>query len=382
MKKKRKIFLFFPLSSIGGAEMVHLDIAEALQEHDLSIFIRYKTNVWKGVKYARTKKALEEGTALLNEFSKYGNVKYVSDYLESNRFARIKTFCFKRKIISEINRDLNNIVLFWHRESIEFIWQEINPEIKIIDIVHNNSNNETPDEFYLNNDLAPRINQRILSTSTMKELISKLYENSNFPNDFINRIETIDHRVRIPSDRILKDMSELDILFVGRDVAQKRFGLVLELIKRIEQTDLPINFHIVGPDYSDYSHFESLTAKWYGEIRNRTEIENLYTKCNVILLTSAFEGFPKAIAEGMAFSCVPIVSDVGGLKDHIKNKQNGFLTSSSDCDCVEESYEAIKKLLDFPDELKRLSENSYQYAKENFSENRFNEAWQYVIFKN
>ena len=74
---------------------------------------------------------------------------------------------------------------------------------------------------------------------------------------------------------------------------------------------------------------------------NRKELNHIYSKCHIILLpTSASEGFPKVLAEGMANGCVPIVSNVGCIKQYI-DENNGIILNTLDPACLKESIKFV-----------------------------------------
>ena len=59
----------------------------------------------------------------------------------------------------------------------------------------------------------------------------------------------------------------------------------------------------------------------------------IYLKCQILILPSYSEGFPKVIPESAAYGCVSIVSDVGSIKHYVK-KDHGILLKKSNTDGV------------------------------------------------
>lgn len=375
---KKDVYFFIPLASIGGTESVHLDVMKALCDFRLKIYVRYSSNVWKGRASSQTPEALIEGKTMLPEFDKYGKVTFVDRYLEASRFGKLIRKYFIRKLAKKINRSVKPVVIFWHRESIEFILDYLEPHVKIIDIVHNNSNDTISDAAYLVNDLVPRIDKRVLVSEGLMKWLNPLYKKENYNLAFLNRITTINHCVSFPKQgKICKDKQKFNILYVGRDSHEKRFPFVLEIGEQLIAEGLPIELHIIGPDPSNYQNFNKPGFHWYGQLKNRFEIEEIYKKAHVLLMTSSSEGFPKVIAEAMAFSCVPITTSVGDISNHIIHDLNGILSDTENC--INESLAAIKILQSDNEALKRLSENCYLYAKEKFGEERFKNDWTNVI---
>jgi len=72
-----------------------------------------------------------------------------------------------------------------------------------------------------------------------------------------------------------------------------------------------------------------------GEVPN-SELPRYYNICDVFVLPSRkYEGIPRVILEAMATGKPVIASDVGGVKDVIRDGQTGLLFRSS---YVEELY--------------------------------------------
>jgi len=378
MTNQKEIFFFMPLLSIGGTEMVHLDVIKALRVYPIKVFIRYSSNVWKGREYSQSTKAKQEGKAMLTEFKEHGTVTFLDRFLEAPRLGRMIKKIFIRFLAKKINRSENPIVIFWHRESIDFLIDKLEPHVKIIDIVHNNSNNDAADPVYLMNDWVPRIDKRVLISEGLMKWIDPLYKENGYSAVFKDRITVINHCVSFPSEGIItKHYDKMHVLFIGRDSNEKRFQYFLEIIHELIKYVLPLEIHIVGPDHADYPEVKSHQINWYGTLSNRALIEQIYRKAHVLVNTSSSEGFPKVIAEAMAFSCVPIATAVGDVPSQIQMNQNGYLTSPANC--VSETIAIIKQLNSNPEELSRIAENCYLYAITKFSEERFKHEWKSVI---
>lgn len=376
--KTNRIFLFFPLASVGGTESVHADIIKSLSEEINTVYIRYKTNVWKGKEFASTTIAKSEGSAMLPVFSKYAHVTFADRFLEAPRFGRFIRKFFITNLSRKINRCKNPIVIFWHRESIDFLMPNLKDHVRIVDIMHNNSNNIQADPSYLVNDWVPRLNHRILVSEGLKKWLIPLYQKEAYPNEYFERISVIEHSVQFPSEGFIqKDLSTLRILFIGRDSIEKRFPLFLEIGKRLQLLQKKSEVHIIGPKQEDYPEFDTNGFFWHGEIVERNKIEEIYRKINFIILTSSSEGFPKVLAEAMAFSCIPIATQVGDIEQHIASEINGYLTNPEKC--IEETIMVIKSLLMDTEKYKEIAQNSYFYAKQKFTEERFNHEWKKII---
>jgi glycosyltransferase involved in cell wall biosynthesis len=366
-----QLFYFFPLASVGGTERVHLDVLNALSQYPAEIFIRYKVNPWKGMAFKQSKEGRKEGIQLKLEFEAYGKCTFLSDYLEAPRFGRFIRAWYINRLVKKINACSNPIVIFWHRESIEFLWEQMAPHVKIIDIVHNNSNNDVPDSSYLVNDWAPRINRRVLVNAGLKRWISPLYQNQQNPEALLQRISIINHQVSIPKELPIKSMDVFRVLYVGRDAKEKRISLFFEIAEHFAN-DSRVWFEAIGIDQSDKV---PNNVHCYGVITDKKTIEQHYASSHVLVLTSESEGFPKVIAEAMAYGCVPIVTRVGSIPEVLN--ELAFLTDPKNC--VSETVDRINSFLQEPEVYQQLSKKAYLYATEHFDEDRFNNAWRELI---
>ena len=366
-----QLFYFFPLASVGGTERVHLDVLNALSQYPAEIFIRYKVNPWKGMAFKQSSEGRKEGIQLKLEFEAYGKCTFLSDYLEAPRFGRFIRAWYINRLVKKINACSNPIVIFWHRESIEFLWEQLAPHVKIIDIVHNNSNNDVPDSSYLVNDWAPRINRRVLVNAGLMLWISPLYQNQQNPEALLQRISIINHQVSIPEELPIKSMDVFRVLYVGRDAKEKRISLFYEIAEHFAN-DSRVRFEAIGIDQSDKAPDN---VHCFGVITDKKTIERHYASSHVLVLTSESEGFPKVIAEAMAYGCVPIVTRVGSIPEVLN--ELAFLTDPKNC--VSETVDRINSFLQEPEVYQQLSKKAYLYATEHFDEDRFNNAWRELI---
>lgn len=374
-KEEPAIFFFIPFASIGGTEKVHLDILRSIHKNYLiKIIFRYRVNPWMGMAAMKNSKVKKDSVAWKNEFLKFGKIQFASDYLESKRFGKLIRKIYIKKIAKEINRIDNPILIFWHRESIEFLYPYLESHVKLVDIIHNNSNNEFADPKYLINDWAERLSKRVLISQGLMKWVNPLY--NIFPEDqrkrLLKRIFVIPHSVFIPESMPNKNPGILNVIYVGRNAPEKRLDILKELVERFEFNS-KIHFHLVGFENDDTKIRKNLNVTFYGILSDESILRDLYSQAHLLVLTSSSEGFPKVIAESMAFGVVPLVTNVGGISEQLENKELGFLIEDIN---VLESME--KTLIEYTQnlaQLKLFSQNAYIYAKENFDFERFKKQW-------
>ncbi|MBK7870840.1 MAG: glycosyltransferase family 4 protein [Saprospiraceae bacterium] len=88
---------------------------------------------------------------------------------------------------------------------------------------------------------------------------------------------------------------------------------------------------------------------------NRNQLNAVYAQSHFICLPSHSEGFPKVIAEGAAFGCVPIVSDVSAIGQYIVHNENGFLLKQVDTLTI---ADLIDEVVGYGIALKQVSEKA------------------------
>lgn len=149
-------------------------------------------------------------------------------------------------------------------------------------------------------------------------------------NNFINydRLKGEFHKKHsLPEDTIL-------IGIVGRLVPIKNHKMFLDVARRIKDMlpELKVKFVIVGDGecrneielYAEKIGISSsvIFTGWVDDVAG------IYVDLDIVALTSLNEGTPVSLIEAMASAKPVISSDVGGVKDIIRDNENGFLTES------------------------------------------------------
>lgn len=116
--------------------------------------------------------------------------------------------------------------------------------------------------------------------------------------------------------------------FVGRLEDAKGVQRIINAFGNLDNLEKVAKIHFIGDgekmtSYKQQSEALILPAKFHG-FMNRAELFKIYKESHFILLPSDSEGFPKVIAEGMNYGCVPIVSDISSIGQYI-NEENGYL---------------------------------------------------------
>ena len=130
---------------------------------------------------------------------------------------------------------------------------------------------------------------------------------------------------------------------------------LLEIIKYLDdelKKNIPQDFEIYLNSIKDNNyHFEiNKNINLFGYITNPYKILN---SSKILVMTSRYEGTPMVALEAMALGKPIISTPTDGLKDIVKQKNNGFLSN-----CDNELENEIIDLLKDNNKLKEYSENS------------------------
>jgi glycosyltransferase involved in cell wall biosynthesis len=207
--------------------------------------------------------------------------------------------------------------------------------------------------------------------------IKKQYAEYRIPKVFAEKILFIQPGVDIPVAVPVKKYPPLKILYAGRGGPQKRVWLVNRIAKFFIDKQMPVEFHFAGPLEKEIDNEVGKASQVHGEIGSKDDMNKLYSICHVLILTSAYEGFPMVIKEGMAYGCVPLVTALEGNKMHLKNGYNSILIDEVENEdaVVSEAIAAITMLLNNNIRLNEMSATAYEYAKQHFDKTQFLHAY-------
>jgi glycosyltransferase involved in cell wall biosynthesis len=92
----------------------------------------------------------------------------------------------------------------------------------------------------------------------------------------------------------------------------------------------------------------------------RNDIPNLLAASDILVFPAAVPHFARPVIEAAAMGKVSVASDLGGLSELIDHEHTGLLVRNGDPKLF---GEAVRRLLENPEECKRMGENAYQKAK-------------------
>lgn len=177
--------------------------------------------------------------------------------------------------------------------------------------------------------------------------------------------------------------SPLRIGYAGRiESAQKRLDCLMIMIEKLEHLHTNYQLEIAG----NGSYLETLTGEikehsldkkinLIGEIK-KTEIADFWSKQDICINLSDFEGRSISIMEAMINGAVPVVTDTSGIREDIEDGINGYIVPIGD-------YTAMAMKIDYlanhRELLKIYGEKSHEILKQKGSIDSHMEFWRNVL---
>ncbi|MEO6722081.1 MAG: glycosyltransferase [Ferruginibacter sp.] len=170
----------------------------------------------------------------------------------------------------------------------------------------------------------------------------------------------------------------LSILFVGRLVPQKNLFFWLDIAKEIIKQLPAVSFDIVGDgylkselqQYADKSGIAN-SVHFHGEVRNDL-LKDYYSKADIFLMTSNYEGFGRVILEAGVFGLPVISTNITGPEDIIISGYNGYLFETGD---KEGFVNCIVELFNKPQKRIELGRNNQKHVIDKFQPAKLKQEW-------
>lgn len=167
------------------------------------------------------------------------------------------------------------------------------------------------------------------------------------------------------------------VLTVSRLSPEKGIQFLIESAKIVLKKTKDVKFLIAG-EGPLRNELESLIKKYKiqdwvifsGYIK---DIENLISESDVVILPSLWEGLPNILLEAMAMKKPVIATDVGGVREIVKNGENGFIVKPA---CAREIAERIIEVFSDEKNSLRMGESGYKFVKENFDVQKMVSSYQ------
>ena len=123
------------------------------------------------------------------------------------------------------------------------------------------------------------------------------------------------------------------VVFSGRLDSSKGADVAVDTVLALRRGGLDVSLDLIGDGPLRTWVEERMAADGDGCLRlhgwlRRDELERYLSDAHVLLLPTASEGFPKVVAEAMAFGCVPVTTPVGSLGQTLGETGGSVLVES------------------------------------------------------
>ena len=178
-----------------------------------------------------------------------------------------------------------------------------------------------------------RLQQAILRNTFLTRNMQVLVY-GEWPNESIN-IQPFISATYYEKEKVVfkvKDYTQtLSFVFAGALVVGKRPLLTIQIIEALHQKGRPVRLHMFGDGplmselkaYVKINQLESIVSL-YGN-RDRRIVKTTLREAHFNILPSKSEGWPKAVAEGMFFGCIPIATPVSCVPWMLGNGTRGII---------------------------------------------------------
>lgn len=213
--------------------------------------------------------------------------------------------------------------------------------------------------------------------------IKKEYESYKwFPKDHIkviyngvevNYTQVSENKISELCSRHQLKPEEKIILSVGRLNQQKGFTYLIKAAQQAQQAGKRWKFLILGNGDLQQKLKAQIHAYQLSNIELLGFIENVrpyYALADVFVLSSLSEGTPNVVLEAMANKLPVIATDVNGVREVIRNGENGVMIPAKDPSAI---YNAIDQLIDDTQLQEKFILNGYNNIIENFTIQKFSE---------
>lgn len=217
---------------------------------------------------------------------------------------------------------------------------------------------------------------RIAHVVTVSETAKRALVDANYPE---NRIHVISPGFPVP-EKPAGPHADPIIGTVARLHPEKGVMTVLDALPTILRDIPDARLEIYG-DGEERGLLEEVVherrlddaVRFHGWVDSR---KGFYRDFRVLAAPSRKESFGMAVVEAMASGLPVVASRVGGLQETIEDKVTGLLVPPDDADAL---AEALIRILKDPELARRMGEAGHARARDRYSEERFQHAWDTLL---
>lgn len=177
-----------------------------------------------------------------------------------------------------------------------------------------------------------------------------------------DRISVIPNYVDTGAFKPLAHPKEIDLLFIGRLVAQKNLFALLEALHGLDIRTTVIGSGAQEKQLRAMALSLGMTVEWIDNVPNN-ELPRYLNRSKIFILPSLYEGHPKTLIEAMACGIAVIGADSPGIREILQDGETGLLCSTK----PESIRSAVEELMRSASLRERLGENAREFALKHYS---------------
>lgn len=364
-----KFLIHIPQLIYGGAEKVLVTFANCLvvHGHEVEILETYEKGFLKPHFDSRvTFHAICNDEYTKKHYSSLKDIKNERNLLKKIVkctkliFSKIVGYRkFAEKLASKYYKDRHYDVAinYLEIESPAFIMNNINAD-KYFQWIHIDVEKLKPGELDEFATLYEKMDAVLCVAETVKSALCKKYPSLSEKSYVIYNFFDIQNIINKSNADLVFNNDEFNILSVGRMVSQKGYIRALSIMHELKLQGYSFVWNIIG----DGIEKEQIEKK-ISELNLTDEVklfglkDNPYPyikQCDLFFLPSVYEGFPTVTIEAKVLGKPVLSTEVSGIREQIENGRTGLIVENSE----KGIYEGLKRILDNPDFLKKLSDNS------------------------
>jgi len=172
-----------------------------------------------------------------------------------------------------------------------------------------------------------------------------------------------------------KRSDAVKFLFFSRLALEKGIEEIVQSLKILQTTnDLKFHFTFAGKgpagDYIKSALADMIKTGAVSVYENVSEVDKnlLLQSSDVFVLPSHAEVLPISLLEAMGHQMPAIITDVGGMKDAVRNHVNGFVIQDLG-HTIQELVQHMQYFINHPKQIDKMGNIAYQVIKEQFEFN-------------
>lgn len=160
----------------------------------------------------------------------------------------------------------------------------------------------------------------------------------------------------------------VQLVMIARFNEQKDHRLLIRAIATLKKEKILLQVNLVG--CGPYLEKMKLLVTQY-ELQDyivflgmRDDIVHILSKQDAFVLVSKWEGFPISILEAMRQGLAVVASDVGGVREAVRDGESGFLIPRGDLQCL---TDRLRQICLQPQLRQQMGENGKRFYEQNFT---------------